>query len=268
MLGQNVNAYRGPMGDSGEIADFALLIEYVAEIPGIERIRYTTSHPNDMADGLIAAHRDIPKLMPFLHLPVQAGSDRILKAMNRSHTADGYLRLIDRVRAVRPDIALSGDFIVGFPGETEADFAETLALVETVGYAQAFSFAYSARPGTPESITWDRTDCMNGSGPHMKTSAPVGISTWVTSIRPSWSPSPGVPSHETRRAFGSWETYPRNCSRHGHAASERSACSTSTSRSGSSRTSCSRKASTGVTPIPAETSTSGARESGSRTTSP
>ncbi len=143
LLGQNVNAW------SDEGKGLHDLIEAIAQIPSIARIRYTTSHPNDMSDGLIAAHRDVDKLMPYLHLPVQAGSDRVLKAMNRSHTTASYLRILDKVRAARPDIALSGDFIVGFPGETEADFAATLELVDAVGYAQAFSFKYSARPGTP-----------------------------------------------------------------------------------------------------------------------
>jgi tRNA-2-methylthio-N6-dimethylallyladenosine synthase len=127
----------------------AALVRRLAQIEGLERIRYTTSHPNDMGDDLIAAHGEEPKLMPFLHLPVQAGSDWVLKAMNRRHRAEDYLRLVERIRAARPDIAMSGDFIVGFPGETEADFAETLAVIEAVGYAQAFSFAYSPRPGTP-----------------------------------------------------------------------------------------------------------------------
>ncbi|WP_267378831.1 MULTISPECIES: tRNA (N6-isopentenyl adenosine(37)-C2)-methylthiotransferase MiaB [unclassified Sphingomonas] len=148
LLGQNVNAWSddgGPAGSRG-LHD---LIRALDRIPGLARIRYTTSHPNDMAQGLIDAHGDVESLMPFLHLPVQSGSTRVLKAMNRSHGRDDYLRLLDRVRAVRPDIALSGDFIVGFPGETEADFAETLGLVDAVGYAQAFSFKYSARPGTP-----------------------------------------------------------------------------------------------------------------------
>ena len=144
LLGQNVNA---DSDESGET--LAGLARALARIEGLERIRYTTSHPNDMADDLIAAHGEEPKLMPFLHLPVQSGSDRILKAMNRKHTAEAYLRLIERIRAARPDIALSGDFITGFPGESEADFAETLALVEAVNYAMAFSFAYSPRPGTP-----------------------------------------------------------------------------------------------------------------------
>ena len=148
LLGQNVNAWSddgGPAGGRG-LHD---LIRTLDRIPGLARIRYTTSHPNDMTQGLIDAHGDVESLMPFLHLPVQSGSTRILKAMNRSHGRDDYLRLLDRVRAVRPDIALSGDFIVGFPGETEADFAETLSLVDAVGSAQAFSFKYSARPGTP-----------------------------------------------------------------------------------------------------------------------
>ena len=143
LLGQNVNAWSD---DNLGLHD---LIRALDRIPGLARIRYTTSHPNDMAQGLIDAHRDVERLMPFLHLPVQAGSDRVLRAMNRHHTRDGYLRLLDRVRAARPDIALSGDFIVGFPGETEAEFAETLSLVAAVGYAQAFSFKYSPRPGTP-----------------------------------------------------------------------------------------------------------------------
>ncbi len=144
LLGQNVNAWCDESTRGLE-----KLIETLAVIPGLDRIRYTTSHPNDMTDGLIAAHRDIPQLMPFLHLPVQAGSDRVLKAMNRSHTAASYLRVLDRVRAARPDIALSGDFIVGFPGETDAEFEDTLRLVEQVGYAQCFTFKYSPRPGTP-----------------------------------------------------------------------------------------------------------------------
>ena len=142
LLGQNVNAYTGPGGLAG-------LAHRLAEIPGLDRIRYMTSHPADMDDDLIAAHRDLPQLMPYLHLPVQSGSDKILKAMNRAHTADSYMRLIDKVRGARPDIALSGDFIVGFPGERESDFDATLGLVRKVGYASAFSFKYSRRPGTP-----------------------------------------------------------------------------------------------------------------------
>ena len=148
LLGQNVNAYHG------EGWSLARLIEAMAGIEGLQRIRYTTSHPNDMTDDLIAAHADIPQLMPYLHLPVQSGSDRVLKAMNRKHTAESYLRIIERVRAARPDMAISGDFITGFPGETEADFEDTLSLVREVGYAQAFSFKYSTRPGTPAA---DRT---------------------------------------------------------------------------------------------------------------
>jgi tRNA-2-methylthio-N6-dimethylallyladenosine synthase len=143
LLGQNVNAWGD--GEHG-LHD---LIRALDTVPGLDRIRYTTSHPNDMSQGLIDAHRDVAALRPFLHLPVQAGSDRVLRAMNRHHTRDGYLRLLDRVRAARPDIALSGDFIVGFPGETDAEFEETLSLVAAVGYAQAFSFKYSPRPGTP-----------------------------------------------------------------------------------------------------------------------
>ncbi|MGV0817416.1 tRNA (N6-isopentenyl adenosine(37)-C2)-methylthiotransferase MiaB [Martelella sp. AMO21009] len=148
LLGQNVNAWHG---ESAEGADWGLgdLLFHLAEIDGIERLRYTTSHPRDMDDRLMQAHRDLPKLMPYLHLPVQAGSDRILRAMNRRHTAEEYLALIERIRAARPDIAMSGDFIVGFPGETEEDFQATLTLVEKVRYAQAFSFKYSPRPGTP-----------------------------------------------------------------------------------------------------------------------
>jgi tRNA-2-methylthio-N6-dimethylallyladenosine synthase len=144
LLGQNVNAW-----DDEEGHGLHGLIRALDRIDGLARIRYTTSHPNDMREGLIRAHAEVEKLMPFLHLPVQAGSDRILKAMNRSHTRDSYLRILDRVRAVRPDIALSGDFIVGFPGETDAEFEETLSLVDAVGYAQCFSFKYSPRPGTP-----------------------------------------------------------------------------------------------------------------------
>ncbi|MFN2305335.1 MAG: tRNA (N6-isopentenyl adenosine(37)-C2)-methylthiotransferase MiaB [Paracoccaceae bacterium] len=143
LLGQNVNAYHGHDGG------LAGLIRDLAGIDGLERIRFTTSHPNDMDDALIAAHGDCEKLMPYLHLPVQSGSDRILKAMNRKHTAESYLRLIERIRAARPDILLSGDFIVGFPGETEADFDDTMALIEAVEYGQAYSFKYSTRPGTP-----------------------------------------------------------------------------------------------------------------------
>ena len=151
LLGQNVNAYHGegPVSEGGGAWSLARLIAALARIEGLARIRYTTSHPNDMTDDLIAAHADVPALAPFLHLPVQSGSDRVLKAMNRRHDAAGYLRLLERVRAARPDIALSGDFIVGFPGETEADFRATLDLAAEAAYAQAFSFKYSPRPGTP-----------------------------------------------------------------------------------------------------------------------
>ncbi len=148
LLGQNVNAWVGD-DDRGRARGLEVLIATLADIAGLERIRYTTSHPNDMTDALIAAHAEIPKLMPYLHLPVQSGSDRILKAMNRSHNAASYLAVIDKVRRSRPDIALSGDFIVGFPGETEADFQATLDIVRAADYAQAYSFKYSSRPGTP-----------------------------------------------------------------------------------------------------------------------
>jgi tRNA-2-methylthio-N6-dimethylallyladenosine synthase len=148
LLGQNVNAWHGEALDGG-VSDLGDLARVLAEIPELLRIRYTTSHPRDVSDRLIAAHREVPALMPFLHLPVQSGSDRVLRAMNRGHTAVEYLRLVERLRAARPDLALSSDFIVGHPGETEADFRATLALVEQVGFAQAYSFKYSPRPGTP-----------------------------------------------------------------------------------------------------------------------
>lgn len=148
LLGQNVNAWHGT-GPDGRDWGLGDLLRRLGEIDGLARLRYTTSHPRDMDDGLIEAHRSMAKLMPYLHLPVQSGSDRILKAMNRRHTAAEYLALVERIRAVQPGLALSGDFIVGFPGETEADFEDTMRLVEAVGYAQAFSFKYSTRPGTP-----------------------------------------------------------------------------------------------------------------------
>ncbi len=144
LLGQNVNAYAGEGG-------LAALVRQLAKIDGLDRIRYTTSHPRDMDEALIAAHAEVPELMPYLHLPVQSGSDRILRAMNRDHTVSSYLKLIERIRAARPDIALSGDFIVGFPGESDKDFEETLELIRTVQHAAAFSFKYSRRPGTPAS---------------------------------------------------------------------------------------------------------------------
>ncbi len=148
LLGQNVNAYHGE-GPDGASWGLAQLLYHLAEIEGVERLRFTTSHPKDMDDALINAHRDCAKLMPYLHLPVQSGSDSILKAMNRKHTAGFYLDIIERIREARPDIALSSDFIVGFPGETDADFEDTLKIVREVNYAQAFSFKYSPRPGTP-----------------------------------------------------------------------------------------------------------------------
>lgn len=151
LLGQNVNCYHGA-GPDGREWGLGRLIAEVAEVEGIVRIRYTTSYPADVDEELIAAHRDIPKLMPYLHLPVQSGSDRVLKAMNRRHGAVDYLRLVDRLRRARPDLALSSDFIVGYPGETDADFRATCDLVTSVGYAQAYSFKYSPRPGTPASL--------------------------------------------------------------------------------------------------------------------
>jgi len=157
LLGQNVNAYRGRMGDTNEIADFALLLEYVHEIPGIERIRYTTSHPKEMTARLIAAHGSLPKLVPFLHLPVQSGSDRVLAAMKRGYTTLEFKSVARRLRAARPGLTLSSDFIVGFPGETEADFDKTLKLIEDVGFDTAFSFVYSRRPGTPAADLADDT---------------------------------------------------------------------------------------------------------------
>ena len=152
LLGQNVNAY-----DGGGYT-LAKLVRRLAKIPGLDRIRYTTSHPRDMGDDLIAAHGELPELMPYLHLPVQAGSDKILKAMNRDHTAESYVRLIEKIRAARPDIAMSGDFIVGFPGERDGDFEKTLELVREVGFASAFSFKYSRRPGTPASAMPGQVD--------------------------------------------------------------------------------------------------------------
>jgi tRNA-2-methylthio-N6-dimethylallyladenosine synthase len=148
LLGQNVNAYRGSMSDA-EVADFALLLEYLAEVPGIERLRYTTSHPKDFSGRLIQAHARIPKLVSHVHLPVQSGSDRVLSAMKRGYTALEYKSIIRRLRTVRPDAVISSDFIVGFPGETEEDFEQTLQLVEDICFASSFSFMYSARPGTP-----------------------------------------------------------------------------------------------------------------------
>ena len=157
LLGQNVNAWRGRMGDTAEIADFALLLEYVAEIPGIERIRYTTSHPNEFTPRLIEAYGRVPKLVSHLHLPVQHGSDRILMAMKRGYTAMEYKSTVRKLRAVRPDISLSSDFIVGFPGETEEDFGKLMKLVEDVGYDASFSFIFSPRPGTPAANLPDDT---------------------------------------------------------------------------------------------------------------
>jgi tRNA-2-methylthio-N6-dimethylallyladenosine synthase len=149
LLGQNVNAYRGKMNGSGEIADFATLLDYLAEIPGLERIRFTTSHPKEMTPRLIEAYGRIPKLVSQLHLPVQSGSDRVLAAMKRGYTALEYKSIVRRLRAIRPQLSLSSDFIVGFPGETDADFAQTMRLIDEVGFDGSFSFVYSPRPGTP-----------------------------------------------------------------------------------------------------------------------
>jgi tRNA-2-methylthio-N6-dimethylallyladenosine synthase len=157
LLGQNVNAYRGTMGDTAEIADFALLIEYVADIPGIERIRYTTSHPNEFTQRLIDVYARVPQLVSHLHLPVQHGSDRILMAMKRGYTAMEYKSTIRKLRAVRPGISLSSDFIVGFPGETEEDFGKMMKLIEDIGYDASFSFVFSKRPGTPAAALADDT---------------------------------------------------------------------------------------------------------------
>ena len=157
LLGQNVNAYRGVMGETADIADFALLIEYVAEIPGIERIRYTTSHPNEFTQRLVDVYARVPQLVSHLHLPVQHGSDRILMAMKRGYTAMEYKSTVRKLRAVRPGISLSSDFIVGFPGETEADFEQLMKLIDDTGFDDSFSFVYSARPGTPAAALADAT---------------------------------------------------------------------------------------------------------------
>jgi len=157
LLGQNVNAYRGPMGDTSEIADFALLLEYVSDIPGIERIRYTTSHPNEFTPRLIEAYAKLPKLVSHLHLPVQHGSDKILMAMKRGYTAMEYKSTIRKLRAIRPDLSMSSDFIVGFPGETQEDFDKMMKLITDVGYDTSFSFIFSPRPGTPAANLADDT---------------------------------------------------------------------------------------------------------------
>jgi tRNA-2-methylthio-N6-dimethylallyladenosine synthase len=157
LLGQNVNAYRGKMGDTAEIADFALLLEYVAEIPGIERIRYTTSHPNEFTQRLVEAYGQIPKLVSHLHLPVQHGSDRILMAMKRGYTAMEYKSTVRKLRAIRPEMAMSSDFIVGFPGETDEDFGKMMKLIDDVGFDNSFSFIFSPRPGTPAATLHDGT---------------------------------------------------------------------------------------------------------------
>jgi tRNA-2-methylthio-N6-dimethylallyladenosine synthase len=159
LLGQNVNAYRGE-GLDGTPWSLARLLRHLSRIEGLARLRYTTSHPSDMTDDLIGAHGDVEKLMPHLHLPIQSGSDTILRAMNRGHTRDDYLKIVERIRGVRPDIALSSDFIAGFPGESDADFESTMDVVRRVGYAQSFSFKYSARPGTPAAAMRQIPDCV------------------------------------------------------------------------------------------------------------
>ncbi|RPD88190.1 tRNA (N6-isopentenyl adenosine(37)-C2)-methylthiotransferase MiaB [Luteimonas sp. 100069] len=166
LLGQNVNAYRGPMGE-GEVADLGLLIRTIAEIDGVDRIRFTTSHPLEFSDSLVEAYRDVPQLANYLHLPVQSGSDRILSAMKRGYTAIEFKQKIRKLRAVRPDISISSDFIVGFPGETEADFEKTMKLIEDVGFDQSFSFIYSRRPGTPAS---DLEDSVSAEEKHARLS--------------------------------------------------------------------------------------------------
>jgi tRNA-2-methylthio-N6-dimethylallyladenosine synthase len=157
LLGQNVNAYHG-LDAAGRSVGLGELAYLLAEISGLERLRYTTSHPLDMDDALMAAHRDLDILMPYLHLPVQSGSDSILKAMNRRHTAAQYMAVIERIKTARPDMALSGDFIVGFPGETDQDFEDTLKIIADVGYASAYSFKYSTRPGTPGASLGEQVD--------------------------------------------------------------------------------------------------------------
>jgi tRNA-2-methylthio-N6-dimethylallyladenosine synthase len=157
LLGQNVNAYRGTMGGTSDIADFALLIEYVADIPGIERIRYTTSHPNEFTQRLMDVYAKVPQLVSHLHLPVQHGSDRILMAMKRGYTAMEYKSTIRKLRAIRPDLSMSSDFIVGFPGETEEDFQKMMKLIDDIGFDSSFSFIFSPRPGTPAAALHDET---------------------------------------------------------------------------------------------------------------
>jgi tRNA-2-methylthio-N6-dimethylallyladenosine synthase len=157
LLGQNVNAYMGKMGDTSELADFALLLEYVADIPGIQRIRYTTSHPNEFTPRLIEAYARIPQLVSHLHLPVQHGSDRILMAMKRGYTAMEYKSTVRKLRAIRPQLAMSSDFIVGFPGETDEDFGKMMKLIDDIGFDNSFSFIFSPRPGTPAAGLHDDT---------------------------------------------------------------------------------------------------------------
>ena len=175
LLGQNVNSYRGPMSDSDHVADLALLIRAIAEIPEIGRIRFTTSHPVEFGDGLIEAYRDVPKLAGYLHLPVQAGSDRVLTAMKRGHTALEYKAKIRRLREARPGLSISSDFIVGFPGESERDFEATMKLIEDIGFDQSFSFIYSARPGTPASNLADDTPAADKSARLQRLQAAIDV---------------------------------------------------------------------------------------------
>ena len=191
LLGQNVNAYRGPYGD-GEFADLGLLIRTIAEIDGVVRIRFTTSHPLEFSDSLIDAFRDVPQLANFLHLPVQAGSDRVLSAMKRGYTALEFKSKIRKLRAVRPDISISSDFIVGFPGETDADFEKTMKLIEDIGFDHSFSFIYSRRPGTPVLIWRTRSAmprsmraCRACRSASMRT-PPASRRRWSVPCRPCW----------------------------------------------------------------------------------
>ncbi len=180
LLGQNVNAWCGGAPDGGTW-NFARLLREIADLPGLMRLRYTTSHPRDMDDDLIMAHAEIPQLMPYLHLPVQSGSNRILEAMNRQHSRDDYLRIIDKLRDTRPDLALSGDFIVGFPGETDKDFADTIGLIAEVNYASAYSFKYSPRPGTPAATSEDQVE------DHIKAERLAGLQQLVDTQRKAFN---------------------------------------------------------------------------------
>jgi tRNA-2-methylthio-N6-dimethylallyladenosine synthase len=216
LLGQNVNAWRGKMGETEEIADFALLLEYVAEIPGIERIRYTTSHPNEFTPRLVQAYARIPKLVNHLHLPVQHGSDRILMAMKRGYTALQYKSTIRALRKVRPDISLSSDFIVGFPGETEDDFGKMMALIEEIGFDASFSFVFS--PPAPRPPTWPTT--------RPRTSSSSACSTCKPPSRPMCAASP--PAVRARCSASWWRGRPARAPPNSWAAPSATASSTST----------------------------------------